>query len=1564
MRSNKKKFQGRSLCVAVVSALEPRRLLSAAYIGTDLYALTAPPNDSATPDFAISGQAAGQINTASAFQAAFWNSSGTLSVLQPATVANSIATGVSGNNQVGYGDGNEVGPSTHAFLWSGTAASAIDLNPTQLSATSSAALGISGNQQVGFFDPSPGGQERAVIWEGSAASAVSLQPSFAPSYSEAHATDGVNQVGIGIDNSRFPQAILWTGTAPSAIDLAPTGTLTASGANGVAGNEQVGYVGGTTDSGYTTAYLWHGTAASGVNLGADAATIGAVSTTANGTNGSQEVGWGSIGETSEPALLLTHALLWSGNAASITDLQQFLPAGFNESKAYSIDANGNVYGVAWNSTTMAYEAVEWTPTSTTVLTAPVVTTYTGVAPEVTWNAIPGATSYNVYRQIFGGTETLLASGVTASPYFDNTAVAPNSYYYSVRAVAGSQVGPESNQSLCGTFYPGSIPFVNQLGTLGYKEGTNYNVLLEQFDDSSPTPLSTLAGTIDWGDGTSSAATFDYNNTPGIYELRGQHTWLTAGSFTLKIHLTDPAGGSDITLTQKQTVLDVPLTAYPTTISATAGKQFTGVVGSFADAEANAPTSNFSTVIQWGDNDFSFGTVAYNTATGRFDVSDSHTYTSDGKYSITIGVSDAGGSYVNVDSSATVTGVTPPTNSVITAAAVNFSATKGISVSPILATFTDSNTGQSASHYTTTIKWGDSTSSAGTVTFNSSTAKFQVSGTHTYAAVGSFNATVNISDPEGGSAAPVAKATVADAAITPIAATINATPGKAFTGVVGSFTDGDPAAPASYFTATVTWGDGHSSAGTIAYNSTAKRFDVTGTNTYATANTYAISIAVKDTGGASAAIKSTAKVSTTTPPANSVLKGTGVSITELKGSAFAGVLLATFSDTNPSQTPGYYTTTINWGDGSSSAGTVTYNATTKVFQVAGGHIYHTAATFNPIIAISDPAGGSTSVTSKIYVADAIMHAFPTTFNATAGKAFTGVVGSFTDGDPAAVASDFTAVITWGDGHTSNGTVSLNATTKRFDITGTNTFAVGGTYTVTATPHDVGGMSIAIKSTATVAVISGPQPKLSGAASVNEGSSEAISFSATDVGGKAITKWVINWGDGTVQTLAGTATSDSHIYADGPATRVITATATDASNLSAAATLSVGVLNVAPTATFTGGETIQPNHTATVTFSNVRDPSPTDTAAGFRYSFDFADNGTFEIVNSASPTATVPAMYLATLGIKTIHGRVADKDGGFTDYYTTIDVVAQPLTTFGTTIKVVEGTKFTGNVGSFANPSGNTNPANYTATITWGDGHTSTGAVAYNPTAKTFGVSGTNTYALLGSYAISVAVKSNTSAAGTIHSTASISDAALASTGSAVSGKEGVSLLGVVATFTDANPLAIAGNYVVSINWGDGTAASAGTVSYNASTKRWQVAGSHTYRVGGTYTVTTSISEHGGSTTKATSSATIAGSTLMAAGVQLSILNSTLAKTPQKIATFTSSNPLLLASDFSATVNWGDGTTNNPTSIISIVWDATNKVFDVMATHPYSLLLISYTATITITEGKGVSTTTATSSIYTM
>jgi len=71
-----------------------------------------------------------------------------------------------------------------------------------------------------------------------------------------------------------------------------------------------------------------------------------------------------------------------------------------------------------------------------------------------------------------------------------------------------------------------------------------------------------------------------------------------------------------------------------------------------------------------------------------------------------------------------------------------------------------------------------------------------------------------------------------------------------------------------------------------------------------------------------------------------------------------------------------------------------------------------------------------------------------------------------------------------------------------------------------------------------------PAISGPALTPEGSLYTLQL---DAQGNNLQQWSIDWGDGTVDTVAGSATSASHTYADGPADRTITATATQAVNL---------------------------------------------------------------------------------------------------------------------------------------------------------------------------------------------------------------------------------------------------------------------------------------------------------------------------------------------------------------------------------------------------------------------------------
>ena len=114
-------------------------------------------------------------------------------------------------------------------------------------------------------------------------------------------------------------------------------------------------------------------------------------------------------------------------------------------------------------------------------------------------------------------------------------------------------------------------------------------------------------------------------------------------------------------------------------------------------------------------------------------------------------------------------------------------------------------------------------------------------------------------------------------------------------------------------------------------------------------------------------------------------------------------------------------------------------------------------------------------------------------------------------------------------------------------------------------------------------------------------------------------------------------------------------TDDGGLSDTVLTTMSVTNLAPVATLSNGGVVEEGSDGLVSFSNQYDPSTADTTAGFSYSYDFDSDGTFEIVGSVDASVTVPASYLddGPSG-QTVTARIADKDGGYTDYTSLINV----------------------------------------------------------------------------------------------------------------------------------------------------------------------------------------------------------------------------------------------------------------------------------------------------------------------
>jgi hypothetical protein len=197
---------------------------------------------------------------------------------------------------------------------------------------------------------------------------------------------------------------------------------------------------------------------------------------------------------------------------------------------------------------------------------------------------------------------------------------------------------------------------------------------------------------------------------------------------------------------------------------------------------------------------------------------------------------------------------------------SFSATAGVSVSPTVATFTDSKPPWyqppwHPSQFSATIDWGDGTTTSGTVSPPSGYGDpYQVTGTHTYAVQGTYTTHVTVFQQSPGydKATATGTATVTDYAGVPIPAQ---TTGQTFTvDPIATFTDANPEATGSEFTALIDWGDNSTSTGSITPPGTGTTFDVSGSHSYSTAATFTVTITISDAGGAKAIVTEPVSVS--------------------------------------------------------------------------------------------------------------------------------------------------------------------------------------------------------------------------------------------------------------------------------------------------------------------------------------------------------------------------------------------------------------------------------------------------------------------------------------------------------------------------------------------------------------------------------------------------------------------------------------------------------------------------------------------------------------------------------
>ena len=249
-----------------------------------------------------------------------------------------------------------------------------------------------------------------------------------------------------------------------------------------------------------------------------------------------------------------------------------------------------------------------------------------------------------------------------------------------------------------------------------------------------------------------------------------------------------------------------------------------------------------------------------------------------------------------------------------------------------ATFSDANLGATTSDFSGTVSaWGDgnSTTAFTSAAVSGSHGNFTVSGSHLYAEEGTYTPVVTINDDGGSTAVETGKTTVAGyAPLTAAGTTLNGTQGAALTGTVATFTDANPKAPVGDFTATIAWGDGTSSVGTVTENA-AGVFSVAGTHAYAKDGPYTSVVTINDVGGSTTQATGTIDVVPIPPVITSVV-GLPVngSTVEFKGTGEVGETVNLYADGNLTTVVG--TGTVGPGG--------TFDITTSVTFSAGLHTF--------------------------------------------------------------------------------------------------------------------------------------------------------------------------------------------------------------------------------------------------------------------------------------------------------------------------------------------------------------------------------------------------------------------------------------------------------------------------------------------------------------------------------------------------------------------------------------------------------------------------------------------------
>ncbi len=868
-------------------------------------------------------------------------------------------------------------------------------------------------------------------------------------------------------------------------------------------------------------------------------------------------------------------------------------------------------------------------------------------------------------------------------------------------------------------------------------------VITQFNEGIFDPPTGFIATINWGDGFTSPGTV--TEPPGIHNPGA--SWSSTSLFSISGAHTYPASG---TYYGTVTVFDQDGTSQTVPLSVAVGTG-TNICGpndpppppvpdpriqinfhggvlnvqegqaisfSWDYVDATNPPSNLAWAnieINWGDGNDNGGARDYNKCPGQNNVfCDSftnvpYTYTEDGTFTVTIEVSSAtqDPNYSGIRDYTFTAVVTeaPVINVTLGSSGPSLTIPEGQKSTGSIMTFTRSTplpSGQSPRFVALIKRWDNPNDGffAGTVQPHDMTNEgaFDVflptmgPGSEAFTQEGAFLLQVKIIDnndvPSGYDQTSCSNncqmfagtVTVTDPPPTFQWQNNTGTAGQPFN-LTATVLDSGVPLPSYY--AVIDWGDGTAKSSTYI---SSPQYSLSAFHTYTAAGNYTTTV-VLYLGPSSAEVEGQGSVNITINPANSggLLHVQANRLSATEGAPLNGgnpVVVATVEDDN--QPPrGGLAATIDWGDGSFSMGTVSCTSCNpngpNFYNVLGSHTYGEEGLKLVKVTITYFPNQSVPGNGTVTVNDAPLNIYGTRLNPAVGAPLIKVlVATFQDPYPEDLMS-YGATIVWGDGTVSTGQVcaGLNGS---FYVIGTKPatqpgFVSSGTYTATVTVTEDGFPTAKVTSTITVSQ--------AGVAMLSYPLIAVLNDPTVNEPGSAfdlINQVAISWADGSPnEVIPGyDSASDPIIYSFA----------------------------------YSGGHYgFRANHIYRLSGPSLGSVAYTDEPGA-------TGSGGYPGGASVAPalpvfTATVPAP-----------PEVSNGPG-------VLGTMNQPLTSIGVDYRPTGWVA----LATFSDMDPLSSPSNFAATIIWGDGTQSAGAIELNP-GNSFTILGSHTYSVPGKFPITV------------------------------------------------------------------------------------------------------------------------------------------------------------------------------------------------------------------------------------